>query len=368
MKILHISGAKGWGGNEQQMMYILPELAKNEVDNLVFGINDSILKDKCAKLSISFVGVKDRKLNKCNNYSFLKNVIRDFKPDVLHLHTSDSLTFYVIARILFGFKIKTVFSKKGMGTSSSFLSNLKYNFKGLASIICVSNSVKRDLSKILNQNTQNKTVVVHDCVSIDILNLKPTLNLRDVYKIDSKFKVVGNIANHSNAKDLPTFINVVDEVVHKLNRKDIKFIQIGEFTKNTPELLQLVKDKGLEDTIIFTDKIENASSLVPQFDAFLMTSQREGGPTSVLEAMLLETPVVSTQVGVVPDVIQDGKNGFIAPVKDFKQLANKLLTLLDDENLKSQFVSKSKAIIENEFTAENIAKQTKEEYLRVMKL
>ena len=368
MKILHISGAKGWGGNEQQMMYILPELTKNKVDNLVFGIEGSVLESQCAKKSISFIGVKDRKLNKLRNVSLLKNVIRDFRPDIIHLHTSDSLTFYVISKILFGIKPKTVFSKKGMGTSSSFLSNLKYNFKGLSSIICVSNSVKRDLGKILNEKAKSKTVVVHDCVSLEILNLKPVLNLRETYKIDSEFKVVGNIANHSNAKDLPTFINVVDEVVNKLNRKNIKFVQIGEFTKNTPELQQLIKDKGLEDAIILTDKIENASSLVPQFDAFLMTSQREGGPTSVLEAMLLGTPVVSTQVGVVPDVIQDGKNGFIAPVKDFKQLATKVITLLDDENLKSEFVIKSKAIIQNDFNAENIAKQTKEEYVRVMKL
>jgi L-malate glycosyltransferase len=368
MKILHVSGAKGWGGNEQQMLYILPELERNDVDNLVFGINNSVLKDKCLENSISFIGVKDRKLNKWSSYSLLKKVIKDFQPDIIHLHTSDSLTFYVVAKLILGVRPKTVFSKKGMGTSSSFLSNLKYNFKGLDSIICVSNSVKRDLGKILNEKTKSKTVVIHDCVSLKILNLKPALDLRKTYTVDSEYKIVGNIANHSNAKDLPTFINVVDEVVNKLNRKDIRFVQIGEFTKNTPELKQLVKDKGLENFIIFTDKIENASSLVPQFDAFLMTSQREGGPTSVLEAMLLETPVISTQVGIVPDVIQDEKNGFIAPVKDFKQLANKLVTLLDDENLKSQFVSKSKAIIENEFTAENIAKQTKEEYQRVMKL
>ena len=109
-------------------------------------------------------------------------------------------------------------------------------------------------------------------------------------------------------------------MVNNLNRKDIKFIQIGEFTKNTPELKQLVKDKGLEDAIIFTDKIENASSLVPQFDAFLMTSQREGGPTSVLEAMLLGTPVVSTQVGVVPDVIQDGKKWFYCSSERFQAI------------------------------------------------
>ena len=368
MKILHISGAKGWGGNEQQMIYLFPELRNVGVENIVFGVKDSILQRHCINMNIEFYEAKSNKLNKFKNYIYLNSIVKQVKPDVIHLHTSDSLTVFTISDLLFHMKTKAIFSKKGMGTSSSFLSNLKYNFKGLDSIICVSNSVKRDLGKILNKKAKSKTIVVHDCVSLEILNLKPVLNLRETYKIDSRFKVVGNIANHSNAKDLQTFINVIDELVHKLNRKDIKFIQIGEFTKNTSELKQLVKIKRLEDIIIFTDKIENASSLVPQLDAFLMTSQREGGPTSVLEAMLLGTPIVSTQVGVVPDVIKDGKNGFIAPVKDFKQLATKIITLLDDENLKSEFVIKSKEIIQNDFNAENIAKQTKVEYHRVMKL
>ena len=49
MKILHISGAKGWGGNEQQIIYILPEIAKIGIQNIVFGIQDSVLEKECDK-------------------------------------------------------------------------------------------------------------------------------------------------------------------------------------------------------------------------------------------------------------------------------------------------------------------------------
>lgn len=367
MKILHISGAKGWGGNEQQMIYLFPELKVLGVENIVLGVKDSVLQQYCYNLDIKFFEAKGKKLNKFKNYIYLRSIVNEFQPNIIHLHTSDSLTFFTLSDLFFHLKVKAVFSKKGMGSSSSFLSKLKYNYKGITSIVCVSNTVKRDLSKILNIKAKNKTIVIHDCISLDILNLTPTLDLRETYKIDSGFKIVGNIANHSNAKDLPTLINVVDEVVNKQNRKDIKFIQIGEFTKKTTELKQLVKDKGLENAIIFTDKIENASSLVPQLDVFLMTSEREGGPTSVLEAMLIGTPVVSTQVGVISDVIQNEENGFIAPVKDFKKLANKVLTILDDKNLQLEFTSKSKAIIKNEFTSEIISKILHEHFKKILK-
>ena len=202
--------------------------------------------------------------------------------------------------------------------------------------------------------------------SLEIQNIRTKVNLRESLNISDSFKIVGNIAIHTNAKDLPTFINVVDEVVNTLKRKDIKFVQIGEFSKNTPQLKQLVKEKDLEDYVFFTDKIEQAFSIVNQLDLFLMTSEREGGPTSVLESMLLGTPVVSTSVGVVPEVIKDGENGLVATVKDFKKLAKKLISLIDDSNLQSVFSEKSKIIITNHFTAKVIARKTIAEYKRLI--
>lgn len=368
MKVLHISGAKGWGGNEQQMIFLFPELDKLGVENLVFGMKNSLLQQECKNLNVTFIEAKNTKLNKMINYGYLKELVNKVHPDIIHLHTSDSLTVYAISDFFYKLKIKAVFSKKGMGSSSSFLSNLKYNYEGLSSIICVSSSVQNDLEKILNTKTKDKTVVINDCVSLGIENLQPTLDLRKEFEINNDLKIVGNIGNHSNAKDIPTFINVVDEVVHKLKRNDIVFVQIGEFTKNTLHLKQLVKEKGLEQYIIFTDKVKNASSVITQFDVFLMTSQREGGPTSVLEAMLIGTPVVSTKVGVVSDVIKDGENGFIAPVKDHSQIAKKIIKLLDNSHLQGTFVKKSKEIIKSNFTASFIAKETQKEYSRLINL
>jgi glycosyltransferase involved in cell wall biosynthesis len=367
MKVLHISGSNGWGGNEQQMIYLFPELKKLGVENIVLGVKDSVLLIKCKKLNIPFFEAKSYKLNKIVNYRFIKEIVNKVNPDLIHLHTSDSLTVFTISDIVFKLKTKAVFSKKGMGASSSFLSKFKYNYKGVDSIICVSNSVKRDLGEILKEKNKIKTVVIHDCISLEIKNITPKINLRERFKIDDKTIIIGNIANHTSAKDLPTFIDVLEEVVNKLEFITIKFVQIGKFSKNTPIYKELIKEKGLEDYVFFTDQIENASSLMPQFDIFLMTSQREGGPTSVLESMLLGTPVIATNVGVIPDVIKDGVNGFIAPIKDYKLLAEKMLILSKDESLKLKFSKKSKLVIEQNFTAQDLAKQTKEEYERIIK-
>lgn len=368
MKILHISGAKGWGGNEQQMVDLIPELTNLSVNNIVFGVENSQLQKECERKNISFVLAKKDKLNKFANYCYLKNIVKELKPDLIHLHTSDSLTVFTISDLIFSLKIKTVFSKKGMGASGSFLSKFKYNYSGINSIFCVSRSVEKDFSKILYEKNKFKTIVIHDCVSLDILNSKEVINLRDKFEIDKDCFIIGNIANHTRAKDLDTFVSVVDFVVNKLGRKDVVFFQIGEFSKLTSNLLEIVKEKKLENSIFFTGKIENASSLNNQFDVFLMTSQREGGPTSVLEAMLIGVPIISTQVGVIPDVIEDEINGFTAPIKCYKDLAKKIDLLLSDKNLQEKFIIESKSKIEKDFTVSKIAIQTLKEYKRILLL
>ena len=366
MKILHISGAKGWGGNEQQIIYIVPQLNELNVQNIVYGINNSVLQEECSKVNIPFISCKAKKLNKFSNYSHFAKIMKEHKPTIVHLHTSDSLMFFLVSNLIYGFKTKLTFSKKGVGVSGSFLSKLKYNSKRLDSIICVSKMVQNSFGKTLNANTLNKTVVINDSVSLNILEESSEINIRKLYNIPKEKFIVGNIANHTNAKDLDTLINVLAHLKHNLKRKDIVFIQIGEFSKNTDNLKQFAIEKKVFKEIVFMGKIKNASSLNSQFDCFLLTSQREGGPTSLLEAMLLGIPVVSTKVGVVLDIIIDGENGFKADIKDSKLLAEKTQKLLDNIELQRQFSEKGKTIIKEKFTAKYIAQKTLEEYQKVV--
>lgn len=366
MKILHISGAKGWGGNEQQIIYIVPQLNELNVENIVYGINNSVLKEECSKVNIPFFGCNTKKLNKFSNYKHLANIIKIQQPDIVHLHTSDSVMFFLLTNLIYRFKAKLIFSKKGVGVSGSFLSKLKYNNKRIDSIICVSKMVQDSFGKTLNEETLKKTVVINDSVSLNILGESSKIDIRELYNIPKEKFIIGNIANHTNAKDLYTLIDVLAELKHNFNRKDIVFIQVGEFSKKTDRLKQYAIDKKVFKDIVFMDKIKNASSLNTQFDAFLLTSQREGGPTSLLEAMLIGIPVVSTKVGVVSDIIIDGENGFMAEIKDSKSLAEKTVQLLNSKELQKQFSEKGEAIIKEQFTAKYIAQKTLEEYQKVV--
>lgn len=366
MKILHVSGAKAWGGNEQQLVYCIPEMNKLGIENTVFGIKNTVLEQQCAANNITFIPCVDRKLVKFSNYKHFKDLVTLIKPDLIHLHSSNSLTFYVLSNMFLKLNVKVVFSKKAISASSSFVSKLKYNSKAIDAVFCVSDAVKNNFSEVLSDSNKKKLQIVPDCVPLGLLNEKSNLDLRQKYNVSEGKFVIGNIANHTTAKDLDTFINTADYVVNVLNRKDVVFFQIGKYSKLTDDFLKKIHEKKLQQYVVFTDTIEYASSLNPQFDVFLMTSQREGGPTSILEAMLIGVPVVTTKVGIVPSVINSGINGFISPIKDFKNLGDSINMLLNDKNLRKDFVIKSKVIINEGFTASVIAKKTYDAYQKII--
>ena len=96
MKILHISGAKGWGGNEQQIIYILPMLNALGIQNIVCGLKNSVLESECQKNGIIFIPFQNKKLKSFTNYKQLSKISKEENPDIIQLHTSDSLMFFLL--------------------------------------------------------------------------------------------------------------------------------------------------------------------------------------------------------------------------------------------------------------------------------
>jgi len=364
MKVLHLSGARSWGGNEQQLSDIIPELEKLGVENFVFGVENSPLHEYYKDSSIQFICCKEEKLNKFKNYKYLKSIVKEIKPDLIHIHTSDSVTVFTISDLLYSLETPGVFSKKGMGNSMSVLSKFKYNYKNIQKIICVSKAVEKAMKElIMKPKNFNKLVVVNDGVNIQRSAINGSLtDLRKEFAIPSNTYLIGNVANHTKAKDLVTLIKAIHYLVNNLKFNNVRCLQFGGFTSLTDELKQLIIEYNLLEHFTFVGFKEHAMDLLPQLDVFVMSSEREGGPTSVLEAFYKKIPVVSTKVGVLPEVINDGKNGFLVDLHDFKEMAEKIKTILLNEKLQTQFTDISFKIFKEKFLSTIIANATLDVY------
>lgn len=101
-------------------------------------------------------------------------------------------------------------------------------------------------------------------------------------------------------------------------------------------------------------------SVIPKYynvlDLYLVTSREEGGPKAVLEAMATGIPIVSTRVGMAPEIIKEGYNGFLADVEDVEMLAEKARRILDDGAMAKKMTENALKTI-RDYSWEDIAKR-----------
>ena len=155
-------------------------------------------------------------------------------------------------------------------------------------------------------------------------------------------------------------------IINEKKRTDIVFVQIGNFTDRTPDLVASVKKYNLENHIHFLGYTANASNFIPQFDSLLVTSQTEGIPQVIFESFYYKKPVVSTSVGGIPEIIEDGYNGLLTPKHDAKALADKISYLYDNPNIIPDFTTRSYEKLLTQFTTAIMAEKTIEQYKAII--
>lgn len=367
MKVLHVSGARSWGGNEQQLMYLIDELDKLGVEQKIFCFTGTPLFEEVKNHPVEILAMEYKKPHTSAYRKFFRNLVEQHKIDVIHLHTSDSVTGYVLTDLFYSLKTPTLFARKGIRRKTGFLSKLKYNYRNIDKILCISKYVEKHFREILSPKNQEKLVTVYNGVKVEKISKDADFQLREKLQLEDEIFLIGNIANHTNAKDLPVLLETIHHLVYHLDFKKVHLVQIGHFSKLTPELQQKIEELKLEPYITMMGFLNKASAYQSQFDVFLMTSEREGGPSSVVEAFYNKAPVISTRVGVVDEVIKDGYNGFKTEIKQPRELAKKIHIFVTNPDLAEKFRERSYKMFLETFTAERLGRDTLKVYEDMLK-
>ena len=176
----------------------------------------------------------------------------------------------------------------------------------------------------------------------------------------------------------PKEIVFVGRMSIKQKRLDILLKVMGEIHKVLPEYIlrlygdgrniedvkALATEMGLSEVVVFEGAVDNVIDRIKNARLMLLTSDYEGIPNVVIEAFQAGVPVVTTDCspGGCRVLIEDGKNGFITPFRDYKATAEKAIELLSDEKLANQFINNSRTKLQ-EFSPEIIF-QNWDEYIK----
>jgi glycosyltransferase involved in cell wall biosynthesis len=99
------------------------------------------------------------------------------------------------------------------------------------------------------------------------------------------------------------------------------------------ELGQLATRVGVRERVILTGRVDDPAPYVKRFTVAVLCSESEGFSNAIIEYMQAERPIVCTDTGGNPELVQDGTNGFLVPVGDVDAVADRLIRLLGDSEL-----------------------------------
>jgi glycosyltransferase involved in cell wall biosynthesis len=358
MNILHLSSNIKFGGSEQQLIYLVEATRKKGITNFIFCFDTSILLDYIDDIQAQIITVPKQKAYAFPLLKALRETIITQKVDVIHIHNGKFVLTYMLADLLYNLPCKCVFSKKDMSTSSSIFSKVKYNYKGINKVTCVTDAIEQRFKDLLYAKNHHKLMVLRDGLNPQTLQANKDIDIYAPFDITKDYTIIGNVANHVSAKDLTTFVNTIDYLVNTLKIKNIHALQIGRFTNFTPTLQQQVKDSNLEKFITFTGFIKDGYKYTSSFDVFLMSSQSEGLPLSILESFYYKVPVVSTNVGGIPEAITHNETGLLSNAKDYKNLALNVKKLIENDELSDKITQNANALLLEKFTSEVMADKT----------
>ena len=314
------------------------------------------------RLGINYVDVPDASSLDRACLKELKRLLREHELSVVHAHDDKTLLYAWLLQL-------TTPGLKIMYTCHSHAVYRRDQFAGLkpylafklrqriqiflmqrypAPVLAVSHDTKKRLAD--NGLSGERVAVLHNGIDVEFWRRdagKPVL--REELGIAPDTFLVGTVARITFDKDLPTFYWVAEEVARR-NPK-VVFVIVGDgYGDELPMARAEVARRGLEKVVLFTGHRNDLRDIYASFDLFLMTSLTEGMPNTLLEAMALGVPSVSTRVGGIPELLGDGKEGFLAPVGDAAGLAAAVLRFIEDPALLARCGEACRLRIEKQFS------------------
>ncbi len=359
IKVVNVISDTNIGGAGKCILIFLKNFNRKKFSVTVALPKNSLLKDEIEKLDIRAVeidGIGDKSLSLKGTINLYK-YFRKEQPDIIHTHASMSakLAGRMADSIPIVYTRHTVFPPRPyMTTLVGRKINRLINHSFSDQIIAVAEAAKKNLTD--TGIADDKVLVIQNGVDyVKSLNDDQRLEIRKKYGIGEKDFVIAIAARLNIYKGHKYIIKAIKLALEKESNIKLLIAGIGE---EEISLKEQVKELKIEDNVIFTGFIDDISGIMNLMDIGINASfDTEATSLALLEGMSLGKPAIVTITGGNPDVIADGENGLLVPVKDPEKLANAILKLARDRDLMDYMQKKSKEIFKKKFTSEIVTRK-----------
>lgn len=346
-------------------------------------VDDMLKSDIITKYNVLHLNtvriLKIKKSIPANLMLFLKNTMKlvyllSFKrPKIVHIQTSSYMSFWeksVFLLISKSFFAKVVFHIHG-GAFNIFYENnririkknlIRFLLKIPDKVFVLSNSWKFFFSQLI---TENKISVIPNAVYYNLYSSDKFANFEFINPSCYSILFSGLLTKNKGVFDI---LDAISIVINKY--KNVKFIFAGkEDTEGEMNKIRKISlQKNINNHIFLAGELTKIEmiNMYKKSDIFILPSYREGMPISLLEAMAAGLPIISTSVGGIPEFIVEGENGFLITPGDYVSLADKIIKLIENKELRLMISRNNQEKIREKYDWSMVSTKICEEYEKLL--
>lgn len=284
----------------------------------------------------------------------LIQIFRKGRFDVVHTHNTLAHFYGAFAAKLAGVPV-VVNTQHGLGCGKGWKARLQFRMANQLSDRVV--GVSEDAALLCRRDdprSAKRTVALWNGVDLD----------RFEYRGPSTQPVAISVARLSPEKDYATLLRATWILIK--DRPDFRLKIVGDGGERQ-KLEQLARELNLNDHVEFLGERSDVSSLLPQAGFFVSSSSTEGISLTLLEAMSVGLPVVTTRVGGNPEIVVEGKTGRLVAPHSPEELALAMRGLLKDQEAWPVYGELARQRVEQHFNVRNMVRQYEDLYRELLR-
>ncbi|SDI28249.1 N-acetyl-alpha-D-glucosaminyl L-malate synthase BshA [Natribacillus halophilus] len=298
--------------------------------------------------------------------SKMADVVNMYDLDILHVHYAiPHAVSAALAKDMSGGRVKVMTTLHGtditvLAYDPSLQNIIRYGIDRSDKVTGVSHFLIEQTREQLGISRPMEPI--HNFVPPNVTLAHDQQALRQGYGIDNDEDVIVHMSNFRPVKRVEDVIRAFKLI--RRERKS-KLLLIGDGPERH-SLEKLVHECSLEQDVLFLGSQNQIYELLALADLMLLLSEKESFGLTALEAMAVGVPVVGTDVGGIPEVINDRETGLICPVYDYEAAALAALAILRDEAMHQRMASAAKARAFSKFNSDTIVAEYEQLYAEML--
>lgn len=358
IKVIQAMTDTNIGGAGIWLLNFLKTYDRDLIDMSVIIPRGSMLKERIEEQNVRVTetdGTADRSFS-TGGVREIGRILKKEQPDIVHTHASLSAR---IAAKRNGIKVvhtrhcieeeKRSVKKALYGMVNNMLSD---RVIGVSKAVC---------ENLLSDGIDKKKLrmVYNGIFPLKEIPEENKRALRAKYGILEKNAVVGMVARLESVKNHPMFLEAA-KVISTICPEAV-FMIVGSGSMEE-ELKKKAKELNIAEKVIFTGYIRDINDIMNIIDVHVLTSQKEALSISLIEAMSLAKPVVSTDSGGPAEVVSNGVSGILVPADDALGLATGIVRFIQRPDIAKKAGEAGKRIVEDKFLADKMAREIEDIY------